>query len=174
MSSFPVLIAGHSQAKYFNQYLSLSETNVLSYSGFRIDQMFNELQPTIDNYNTVSRQPIPRGTSAHQLPNGTQPESSATQYQTTVTSYLSTKTPLRWSPVIRPERYYPETPYQSRWSSSKLPWYIVVKDIESAIRHLRKTKDTHDSIWDLPTPTPTSTPTPTPKAPTPMPDPTEL
>ncbi|CAC5360016.1 unnamed protein product [Mytilus coruscus] len=49
----------------------------------------------------------------------------------------------------------------------------VVKDIESAIRHLRKTKDTHDSIWDLPTPTPTSTPTPTPKAPTPMPDPTE-
>ncbi|CAC5421062.1 unnamed protein product [Mytilus coruscus] len=53
MSSFPVLIAGHSQAKYFKQYLSLSETNVLSYSGFRIDQMFNELQPTIDNYNTV-------------------------------------------------------------------------------------------------------------------------
>ncbi|CAC5366795.1 unnamed protein product [Mytilus coruscus] len=71
-----------------------------------------------------SRQPIPRGTSAHQFPNGTQPESSATQYQTTVTSYPSTKTPLRWSPVIRPEKYYPETPTQSRWSSSKLPWYI--------------------------------------------------
>ncbi|CAC5399210.1 unnamed protein product [Mytilus coruscus] len=63
---------------------------------------------------STEAEPNNRGTSAHQLPNGTQPESSATQYQTTVTSYPSTKTPLRWSPVIRPERYYPETPTQSR------------------------------------------------------------
>jgi hypothetical protein len=32
MSSFPVLIVGHSQAKYFGNYLSLPDTDVLSFS----------------------------------------------------------------------------------------------------------------------------------------------
>jgi hypothetical protein len=32
MSSFPVLIAGHYQAKYFGKYLSLPDTDVLSFS----------------------------------------------------------------------------------------------------------------------------------------------
>jgi hypothetical protein len=45
MTSFPVLVADHSQAKYFGKYLSLTDTDVLSYSGFRIDQMFQKLQP---------------------------------------------------------------------------------------------------------------------------------
>jgi hypothetical protein len=31
----------------------LMDTDVLSYSGFRIDQMFQKLQPTVRNYNTV-------------------------------------------------------------------------------------------------------------------------
>jgi len=53
MTSFPVLVAGHSQAKYFGKYLSLTDTDLLSYSGFRIDQMFQKLQPTVRNYNTV-------------------------------------------------------------------------------------------------------------------------
>ena len=53
MTSFPVLVAGHSQAKYFGKYLSLTDTDMLSYSGFRIDQMFQKLQPTVRNYNTV-------------------------------------------------------------------------------------------------------------------------
>lgn len=53
MTSFPVLVAGHSQAKYFGKYLSLTDTDVLSYSGFYIDQMFQKLQPTVRNYNTV-------------------------------------------------------------------------------------------------------------------------
>ena len=53
MTSFPVLVAGHSQAKYFGKYFSLTDTDVLSYSGFRIDQMFQKLQPTVRNYNTI-------------------------------------------------------------------------------------------------------------------------
>ena len=53
MTSFPVQVAGHSQAKYFGKYLSLTDTDVLSYSGFRIDQMFQKLQPTVRNYTTV-------------------------------------------------------------------------------------------------------------------------
>lgn len=53
MTSFPVLVAGHSQAKCFGKYLSLTDTDVLSYSGFHIDQMFQKLQPTVRNYNTV-------------------------------------------------------------------------------------------------------------------------
>jgi hypothetical protein len=48
MTSFPVLIAGHSQAKYFGKYLSLTDTDVLSYSGFRIDQMFQKLPGTLE------------------------------------------------------------------------------------------------------------------------------
>ena len=53
MSSFPVLIAGHSQAKYFGKYLSLPDTDVLSFSGYRIDMMFKEIQPTVRNYQTI-------------------------------------------------------------------------------------------------------------------------
>jgi len=53
MSSFPVLIAGHSHAKYFGKYLSLPETDVLSFSGYRIDMMFKEMQPTVRNYQTI-------------------------------------------------------------------------------------------------------------------------
>lgn len=53
MPSFPVLIAGHSQAKYFSKYLSLPNIDVLSYSGFHISQMFEKILPTITNYNTV-------------------------------------------------------------------------------------------------------------------------
>ena len=50
---FPVLIADHSQAKYFSKYLSLPSIDVISYSGFRISQMFEKIQPTITNYNTM-------------------------------------------------------------------------------------------------------------------------
>ena len=53
MSSFPVLIAGHSQAKYFGKYLSLPDTDVLSFSGYCIDMMFKEIQPTVRNYQTI-------------------------------------------------------------------------------------------------------------------------
>ena len=53
MSSFPVLIAGQSQAKYFGKYLSLPDTDVLSFSGYRIDMMFKEIQPTVRNYQTI-------------------------------------------------------------------------------------------------------------------------
>ena len=53
MSSFPALIAGHSQAKYFGKYLSLPDTDVLSFSGYRIDMMFKEIQPTVRNYQTI-------------------------------------------------------------------------------------------------------------------------
>ena len=53
MPSFPVLIADHSQAKYFSKYLSLPSIDVICYSGFRICQMFEKIQPTITNYNTV-------------------------------------------------------------------------------------------------------------------------
>ena len=53
MSSFSVLIAGHSHAKYFGKYLSLPDTDVLSFSGYRIDMMFKEMQPTVRNYQTI-------------------------------------------------------------------------------------------------------------------------
>ena len=53
MSSFPVLIAGHSQAKYFGKYLSLPDTDDLSFSGYRIDMMFKEIQPTVRSYQTI-------------------------------------------------------------------------------------------------------------------------
>jgi hypothetical protein len=35
-----VLIAGHSQVKYFDQYLKLSNVDVVSFSGYRIEQMW--------------------------------------------------------------------------------------------------------------------------------------
>ena len=35
-----VLIAGHSQLKYFDQYLKLSNVDVVSLSGYRIEQMW--------------------------------------------------------------------------------------------------------------------------------------
>ena len=53
MSSIPVLIAGHSQAKYFDKYLSVSNVFVVSFSGYRIDQMFAEIQPLVINYNVI-------------------------------------------------------------------------------------------------------------------------
>jgi hypothetical protein len=34
------LIAGHSQVKYFDQYLKLSNVDVVSFSGYRIEQMW--------------------------------------------------------------------------------------------------------------------------------------
>ncbi|CAC5412488.1 unnamed protein product [Mytilus coruscus] len=216
MSSFPVLITGHSQAKYFKQYLSLSGTNVLSHSGFRIDQMFNELQPTIDNYNTVvlhvGANDLSRGSSVktllrkyqqltsdiwHSNPtadiiiSGVLPRADnqfpgalvRTNFLTELNQrarLLNTKLQLLATRV--PRLHYVGHPSFAQKGTIKRHLLsrdglhlsyrgslTVVKDIENAIRHLRKTKDTHDSIWDLPTPTPTSTP----KAPTPMPDPTE-
>jgi hypothetical protein len=39
--------------KYFGKYLSLPDTDVLSFSGYRIDIMFKERQPTVRNYQTI-------------------------------------------------------------------------------------------------------------------------
>lgn len=55
MPSFagPILIAGHSQAKYFHQYLSATNIDVLSFSGFRISQMFEKIEPNISAYPVI-------------------------------------------------------------------------------------------------------------------------
>lgn len=87
MTSFPVLVAGHSQAKYFGKYLSLTDTDVLSYSGFRIDQMFQKLQPTVRNYNTVvlhiGANDLSRGLPVKTVLNNSQvPSGTSTQLQT--------------------------------------------------------------------------------------------
>ena len=47
------MIAGHSQAKYFDKYLSIADVDVLSFSGYLIDMMFEKIKPTVRNYNTV-------------------------------------------------------------------------------------------------------------------------
>lgn len=51
--SAPVVIAGHSQAKYFSQYLFHTNVDVLSFSGFQIPQMFEKIQHTIPDYKVV-------------------------------------------------------------------------------------------------------------------------
>ena len=87
MTSFPVLVAG--QAKYFGKYLSLTDTDVLSYSGFRIDQMFQKLQPTVRTYNTVvlhiGINDLSRGLPVKTVINNSQvPSGTSTQLQTSL------------------------------------------------------------------------------------------
>jgi hypothetical protein len=45
-----VLIAGHSQVKYFDQYLKLSDVDVVSFSGYRIEQMWGVIGHKVTNY----------------------------------------------------------------------------------------------------------------------------
>ena len=56
MSSIPVLIAGHSQAKYFDKYLSISNVFVVSFSGYRkmvcTDQVDGNMQGIANPRNT--------------------------------------------------------------------------------------------------------------------------
>ncbi|CAC5424990.1 unnamed protein product [Mytilus coruscus] len=125
MSSFPVLIAGHSQTKYFKQYLSLSKTNVLSYSGFRIDQMFNELQPTIDNYNTVvlhvGANDLSRGSSVKILLRKYQQLTSDIWHSNPTADRLPTSTSNR-SPTFTSNRLPTSTSNRSPTSTSnRLP-----------------------------------------------------
>jgi hypothetical protein len=45
-----VLIAGHSQVKYFDQYLKLSNVDVVSFSGYRIEQLQRYRSPNWGKY----------------------------------------------------------------------------------------------------------------------------
>jgi hypothetical protein len=85
MSSIPVLIAGHSQAKYFDKYLSVSNIVVVSFSGYRIDQMFAEIQPLVINYNVIILH-----VGANDLSRGSPVDQVLTKYQTLVQSIWST------------------------------------------------------------------------------------
>ncbi|CAC5396076.1 unnamed protein product [Mytilus coruscus] len=48
-----VLIAGHSQGKYFDQYLKLSNVDVVSFSGYRIEQMWGVIGHRVPDYRIV-------------------------------------------------------------------------------------------------------------------------
>ncbi|VDI33695.1 Hypothetical predicted protein [Mytilus galloprovincialis] len=48
-----VLIAGHSQVKYFDQYLKLSNVDVVSFSGYRIEQMWGVIGRRVPDYKIV-------------------------------------------------------------------------------------------------------------------------
>ncbi|CAG2254174.1 unnamed protein product [Mytilus edulis] len=48
-----VLIAGHSQVKYFDQYLKLSNVDVVSFSGYRIEQMWGVIGRRVPDYRIV-------------------------------------------------------------------------------------------------------------------------
>ena len=45
-----VLIAGHSQVKYFDQYLNV---DVVSFSGYRIEQMWGVIGHKVTNYSAI-------------------------------------------------------------------------------------------------------------------------
>ena len=45
-----VLIAGHSQVKYFDQYLNV---DVVSFSGYRIEQMWGVIGHKVTNYSII-------------------------------------------------------------------------------------------------------------------------
>ena len=48
-----VLIAGHSQVKYFDQYLNASNVDVLSFPGYRIEEMWGVIGHMVPNYKIV-------------------------------------------------------------------------------------------------------------------------
>jgi hypothetical protein len=48
-----VLIAGHSQLKYFDQYLKLSNVDVVTLSGYRIEQMWGVIGHKVTNYSAI-------------------------------------------------------------------------------------------------------------------------
>ena len=48
-----VLIAGHSQLKYFDQYLKLSNVDVVTLSGYRIEQMWGVIGHKVTNYSII-------------------------------------------------------------------------------------------------------------------------
>lgn len=49
------LIAGHSQAKYFHQFLkSDSDIDVISRSGYRVEDMWDVIKDVVGGYRTVA------------------------------------------------------------------------------------------------------------------------
>jgi lysophospholipase L1-like esterase len=113
MSSIPVLIAGHSQAKYFDKYLSVSNVFVVSFSGYRIDQMFAEIQPLVINYNFIILH-----VGANDLSRGSPVDQVLTKYQTLVQSIWSTnpKAQVILSGVLpRAQNNFPHAILRTDW-----------------------------------------------------------
>ncbi|CAG2246625.1 PAFAH1B2_3 [Mytilus edulis] len=77
-----VLIAGHSQVKYFDQYLKLSNVDVVSFSGYRIEQMWGVIGHRVPDYRIVVLH-----IGANNLWNDT-PADVLTHYQSLVESIL--------------------------------------------------------------------------------------
>ncbi|KAJ8310026.1 LOW QUALITY PROTEIN: hypothetical protein KUTeg_011891 [Tegillarca granosa] len=48
-----VLIAGHSQAKYFSHHLKRTDVDVVSFSGFRIEQMWEKIHTMVPFYTMI-------------------------------------------------------------------------------------------------------------------------
>jgi hypothetical protein len=54
-----VLIAGHSQVKYFDQYLNASNVDVLSFPGYHIEEMWDVIGHMVPNYKIVMLNMVP-------------------------------------------------------------------------------------------------------------------
>ena len=48
-----ILIAGHSQVKYFEQYLKMTNVDVVSFPGYRIEQMWGVIGHRVGSYKTI-------------------------------------------------------------------------------------------------------------------------
>jgi hypothetical protein len=53
MAQFPVLVAGHSQARYFDQFLKLPNINVVFFPGRKIEQMWSRIADQVGHYRVL-------------------------------------------------------------------------------------------------------------------------
>jgi hypothetical protein len=57
MAQFPVLVAGHSQARYFDQFLKLPNINVVFFPGLEIKQMWSRIADQVGHYRVLRSMP---------------------------------------------------------------------------------------------------------------------
>ena len=86
MSSVSVLIAGHSQVKYFSKYISASNVDVLAYPGYQIHMMFDEIRDYVSKYDVVVLH-----VGANDLSRGVSVEKVLAEYQLLVESIWRVK-----------------------------------------------------------------------------------
>ena len=140
MSSIAVLIAGHSQAKYFDKYLSVSNVFVVSFSGYRIEQMFADIQPLVINYNFIILH-----IGANDLSRGSPVDQVLTKYQTLVQSIWSTnpKAQVILSGVLpRAQINFPHAILHTDWLQDYNKW---ARELNSRLTKITSTH--HHLQW---------------------------
>ena len=142
MSSVSVLIAGHSQVKYFSKYISASNVDVLAYPGYQIHMMFDEIRDYVSKYDVVVLH-----VGANDLSRGMSVEKVLAEYQLLVESIwrVNPKAHVFISEVLpRGDNRFPGARETHDFISAPCPSFLFQSKITEDFSRWSNDRDTSD------------------------------